>query len=267
MIGPDGPLALVPFEALLRREGDATRMALERWEIAYVPSATVLAALREGPGAAPRGQGVVALGDPERRAPGGETARRDEKGPLPATADEAKAIGALFPEEARVVLLGAEATRSALRAALERPDGGRLRALHLACHAEIDLAVPGRSALILAGGERLELDDVYGWRVPSDLTVLSACATGVGPERQGEGILGLARGFFLAGSPRVVVTNWRVADRSSCALMTAFYERMIRDGLPAAAALREAKRALAAPGGPLAHPFHWAGFVLWGLPD
>jgi CHAT domain-containing protein len=269
LISPDRFLSFIPFEALLRREGDRSAWALERWEIAYVPSATVYAALREDARDRPAGSGLVALGDPaygEVPAEGVVARRIDGIERLEQSGAEVREIGRLFPEPERTLLLGRDATLTGLRAALE----GRARplaALHLACHGEIDEGRPLRSALLLAGGERLGLDEVYALRAPSDLAVLSACDSGRGPLRDGEGVIGLVRGFFFAGCPRVVVANWPVQDESTRRLMTAFYARWRGDRLAPAAALRAAKRDLLAASRETAHPYHWAGFVLWGLPE
>ena len=89
-------------------------------------------------------------------------------------------------------------------------------------------------------------------------------STGQGKLLHGEGVLGFARGFFLAGVPRVVVSQWVVSDESSRALMHRFYEGLVTRDLPASAALRAAQRAQLEAGGPWAHPFHWAAFTLWG---
>ena len=79
--------------------------------------------------------------------------------------------------------------------------------------------------------------------------------------------MGLVRGFFFAGCPRVVVSDWPVADESTKTLMVSFYRKMIKEGKPVGAALREAKLAMLRAGGATAHPYHWAAFVLWGLWD
>ena len=73
------------------------------------------------------------------------------------------------------------------------------------------------------------------------------------------------RGFFAAGTPSVVVADWRVPDGSTRELMLAFYRHLVAGDLPPAEALRRAKLELLRRGGAEAHPHHWAGFVLWGL--
>jgi CHAT domain-containing protein len=61
----------------------------------------------------------------------------------------------------------------------------------------------------------------------------------------------------------VVVSLWAVNDRSTAALMEAFYDRLLRRRMPRERALAEARRALMASPGTRS-PFHWAPFVLYG---
>ena len=139
--------------------------------------------------------------------------------------------------------------------------------LHIASHGVFDADHPRLSGLVLAGGSRLDLDEVSSWRVPAALAVLSGCETARGRLRVGEGLLGMPRPFFVAGCPRVVVSGWRVSDRSTLAFMQRFHAGLAKGGLSPAAALRAAEVAAITEGGPAAHPFHWAAFALWGLPD
>jgi CHAT domain-containing protein len=62
------------------------------------------------------------------------------------------------------------------------------------------------------------------------LVVLSACDTGVGEARAGEGVLGLRRGFIQAGAQNLVMTLWPVSDKWTVEMMKAFYERALKDG-------------------------------------
>lgn len=259
IVSPDGLLAFLPFEALRRREGERAERLVERHEVVYAPSATAYVALRTEHGSAPRGRGFVGVGDPAPPPHGPPLP------PLPSSAAEVRGIAARYPEAERTVLLGAQASWARLSAALPAPPG-RLAALHLACHAFVNPEHPRLSVLVLAGDDPLDLDTLHRLRIPADLVVLSACATGKGRLLRGEGVLGFARGFFTAGVPRVVVSNWVIADDQAAALMLDVHARLRAGGGPAAA-LRAAKRQALAAGGAAAHPSAWAAFVLWGLPD
>jgi len=71
--------------------------------------------------------------------------------------------------------------------------------------------------------------------------VLSACDTGDGEARAGEGVMGLRRGFIQAGAQNLLMTLWPVSDRWTMEMMEAFYERALKSG-DAPGALAEVQR-------------------------
>ena len=75
----------------------------------------------------------------------------------------------------------------------------------------------------------------------AELVVLSACETGLGKNTTGEGMVGITRGFMYAGSPRLVVSLWKVSDDATVELMRRFYSGILKDKLPPAEALRKAQ--------------------------
>src|SRR5436190_1523182 len=94
--------------------------------------------------------------------------------------------------------------------------------------------------------------------------MLSACETGLGKEKRGEGVIGLTRAFMYAGAPTVGVTLWSVADKSTADLMTEFYKRYLpANGAASSSALREAQLSMI-KGQKYSAPFYWAPFVLVG---
>jgi CHAT domain-containing protein/tetratricopeptide (TPR) repeat protein len=77
-----------------------------------------------------------------------------------------------------------------------------------------------------------------------ELTVLSACETGLGEVAGGEGVFGLQRAFHLAGAQNVVGSLWKVDDEATAALMGLFYHKLWQEKLPPLEALRQAQLAL-----------------------
>lgn len=97
--------------------------------------------------------------------------------------------------------------------------------------------------------------------------VLSACDTGVGEIRAGEGVFGLRRAFQVAGARTVIMSLWSVDDQATRAWMRALYEGRLQQGLSTADAVHQASlRTLRArrAGGLGDHPFYWAAFVAAG---
>ena len=105
--------------------------------------------------------------------------------------------------------------------------------------------------------------------VGTELVVLSACQSGIGQVKNGEGVYGLRRSFQHAGARSIVMSLWKVPDRETIELMHAFYKNWL-SGLSKKEAFRlsvldllQACRSKYKT----AHPFLWGGFVLAGVPD
>jgi CHAT domain-containing protein len=212
--------------------------------------------------------------------------------PLPATAQEARAIKGLFPEAK--LLIGAQATKQELEMA------SAPRILHIATHgfflqdpaakaqahgANPDLSTAQstkagseigspllRSGLALAGANlkrdgsqkgiltALEAANLNLWG--TKLVTLSACDTGVGDVRDGEGVYGLRRAFVLAGSESVVMSLWPVSDYMTREMMSSYYTGL-KEGLGRGEALRQTKLAMLKRKD-RRHPFYWASFIQSG---
>jgi len=178
--------------------------------------------------------------------------------------------------DAIVALAGEHLSNEALDfdASLETatsPDLSQYRIVHFATHALLNSQHPELSGIVLSLVDRqgrpqdgfMQAQEVYNLRLNADLVVLSACQTALGKEVEGEGLIGLTRGFMYAGAPRVLASLWRVPDRATMVLMRRFYSGILSKGLPAAAALREAQAAMRAEK-QRAAPYYWAGFTLQG---
>ena len=227
---------------------------------------------------------------PRRSVTTGEDLSTIYFAPIAGTGEEARAIKALFPDA--TLLTGRHATK----AALQRLDAPRM--LHIASHgfflqdAARDTQTPPatavngtramsasgnggnpllRSGLALAGANlardhddgiltALEAAGLNLWG--TKLVTLSACDTGVGEVRNGEGVYGLRRAFVLAGTETLVMTLWPVSDFITREPMAAYYAGL-RAGLGRGDALRQAKLAMLKQKD-RQHPFYWASFILSG---
>ena len=106
--------------------------------------------------------------------------------------------------------------------------------------------------------------EVYQLRLPNtELVVLSACETGQGKLLAGEGVVGLTSGFMYAGARRVVVSHWSVSDVATAELMKRFYQKLFKNGLAPAAALRAAQLEMRQIP-KWSSPYYWAAFELQG---
>ena len=96
----------------------------------------------------------------------------------------------------------------------------------------------------------------------TELVILSACDSGSGDVKIGEGVMSLRRAFTIAGAETVLASHWKVNDAATSALMTEFMRRW-RAGTPRGQAWREAQLSLLRSRD-FANPYFWAAFTLTG---
>ncbi len=110
----------------------------------------------------------------------------------------------------------------------------------------------------------LTAEDVTGMDLlDTELVVLSACETGLGEVRTGEGVFGLRRSFVLAEADTLVMSLWKVPDQQTRELMEEFYSRILA-GEPRAKALKNAQMSIRYKH---PHPFYWGAFICQGDPS
>jgi CHAT domain-containing protein len=119
------------------------------------------------------------------------------------------------------------------------------------------------------GGEDgfLNTYEIYNLDLSARMVVLSACQTGAGIIRMGEGIMSLARAFYYSGVPNVVMTLWAVSDTSGRKLMVDFYD-LLSHGFDKGKAMQKAKIRYMESADPLRQqPYYWAGYIVTGDPS
>jgi CHAT domain-containing protein/tetratricopeptide (TPR) repeat protein len=275
LISPDGHLHLVPFAALIDRDG---RYLIEYTSITYLASGRDLVpAQRDHPRSKPL---VVAAPDYQGRYKplrGAEEEGRTLKklfvnidlavGPAATKDVLSRARAPVFVHVATHGYFRASATTGRGQArGLERDLGGglpRSRALPLPdIDADVDSALD-MAGLILAGATEAEATltarevaqiDLRGTR----LVVLSACDTGVGQIGSSEGVYGLRRALAIAGAETQLVSLWKVDDDATSGLIAHYYDALRKERR--AEALQLAQQALLRSQ-QYAHPSYWAAFV------
>lgn len=301
VIAPDGALNLVPFAALVDEKGKflverfelvlvtSGRDLLRIGQSSRSPGAPVLVADPEF-GSAPDGMPVRSLVHEEGTVLGGANFPA-----LPGTADEVERIAKLLPNA--VVFTRERATEDAVKGVASpslmhlathgfflrsaAPPASDARGLvHPASNGSLlddDSAATFanpllRSGLAFAQANRfsepsgdgiltaLEASglDLFG----TELVVLSACDTGVGDVRTGDGVYGLRRALVLAGAESQVLTLWPVDDLATRDLMVRYYKYLLK-GRGRAEALRKVQLKMLEDA-KYAHPYYWAGFIQSG---
>ena len=233
-------------------------------------------------------------GEPHRGAFGDQQSWK--LGRLPESRREVEQISRLYGKDRVSLLLGDDASEENVKTAGRFRD---YRYVHFATHGLLNEDRPPYSGLILSLSSRanvsastspkpvqtgqqshgvpqpeirnpqsedglLQVYEIFNLKLNADLVVLSACETGLGKQVKGEGLVGLTHAFFYAGTPSIMVSLWKVQDRSTADLMFSFYQHL-DSTKEKTEALRLAKLELIGQNR-YAHPYYWAPFVLVGEP-
>jgi CHAT domain-containing protein/Tfp pilus assembly protein PilF len=317
LLSPDGGLNLIPFGPLVDEQN---RYLLENYSLTYLTSGRdvlrlqVKAESKQGPVviANPEFDQIDGQSIPPSDAAGGRSIdfARVRFGPLKGTGEEAQALAKILPNVK--ILTKAEATEGALKQLAgprilhvathgfflpDQPQETTAQALGIGVAAKTTSAVRRespfvRSGLALAGANKrqgkdgedgiltaLEASGLDLWG--TKLVVLSACETGVGEVKNGEGVYGLRRALVLAGAESQVISLWQVSDEATRDLMIAFYERlqagegrtaaltavqleMLRSNDQTRTGERGLSRRRTATKKDRSHPFFWASFIQSG---
>ena len=257
VIVPDGPLALVPFAALVDENGRYVAESGAR--IRLVPSLAVGHIISKRPRNPIRK--ALIIGDPHV----GKIVK-DGKiiavARIPSAVEEAKLIGRVLHCKP---LTGRKATKEEFLRNVESAD-----LIHIVAHGdaergEILLAAPsgtGEDQAVPVDEVMLKMSDLETKRIQAQLVVLSSSYSAWG-KVQGEGVVGMARAFLGAGARAVLVALWDLDDSVTYPMMGIFYGGLL-DGKSASEALSDAMKVVRESQDMLRHPRFWAPFILLG---
>ncbi len=255
---PHHELLLIPFTALY--SSNASRFLVEECTVSVAPSIGTLALTqlrkqRISTEVSNNFTKPLVVGNPTM--PVNPLSKPPEQlDPLPFAEKEAQEIAKLLNTKA---LIGDAATKMSVLEQLSQAN-----IIHLATHGLLDITdeskIPGAIALASTSNDDglLMASEILELKLNAELVVLSACNTGLGDLRN-EGIIGLSRCLFLAGTPSIVASLWEVSDISTAELMIKFYQNLQKTASKAQA-LCDAMRSLLHRNPPL----NWAAFVLIG---
>ncbi len=295
LVVADGVLQYIPFAALSLSENQ--QPLITNYEIINLPSSSSLATIRQETQARkPAPKAFAILADPvfspdDKRVQKSnniisqqpkETSdlgllalqrsvrslEDDKFNPLPGTRQEAEVILKLVREDTQKTFAF---DFDANLPTATNPQLSQYRIVHFATHGILNTESPELSGVVLSLVDKngnfvngfLRLNEIFNLNLPAEIVVLSACQTGLGKQIKGEGLVGLTRGFMYAGSPRVLVSLWKVDDQATAEILTRFYRLMLEKKLSPAESLREAQLEMQQET-EWKSPYYWAAFVLQG---
>jgi CHAT domain-containing protein len=263
VIIPDKILNYLPFATLI---SPTSRYLIEDYNLGAAASGTLFVKLSAAAEQklANRDELLLSVGDPTFNGDIYTSLRN-----LPSMAEESRAVAGLYPNHK--LLIHDQATESTTRRELEKSDVAHL-AMHFVLNEQSEMLSgfplaaensnntdTGRYDGFLQSREICRLN-LHRMR----LIVLSGCQTGIERQYRGEGAVGAARPFFIAGVPMVVASLWPVDSDASAELMVRFH-RYRRNGLQVAQALRRSQVEMIRAGDSrYRHPYYWAPFVAMG---
>ncbi|KFB00509.1 hypothetical protein IA57_08490 [Mangrovimonas yunxiaonensis] len=248
---PDGLLNYLPFGSF-NTQKDGLNYLITHKTIGYANSATLLMQLGE---TSISNRNLLAL------APDFKTSNNKTLLPLPNNKKEANVILNYFNGKS---LIGAQATLNHFLQ--ENQEHG---IIHLATHAVTNDKHPELSYLAFEPDTNEEnllyVSDLYNLELRTELVTLSACESGIGELKRGEGFLSLARGFYFSGTKSIASTLWKINDGATAKIMDGFYA-YLSQGHPKHVALQKAKVNFIADNkqNALVHPYYWSGFIVSG---
>jgi CHAT domain-containing protein len=257
---PDKNLHYLPFSALVSR---SDRYLVQDYRVMIAPSATILidSTHKARTRSLDQEEQLLAVGNPTF-----DRSTNPNLSDLTEAEREVEQIAKQY--RSRNVLPGTQATRKSITTGL-----AKAQVAHFAGHYVIDARSNLSSKLLLAPepGERagaqapgLNSGDIYQMELPhTKLVVLAACQTGIEQQLSGEGPIGFARSFLVAGVPVVVASLWPVDSTATAELMILFHRFRKLGGLSITEALRRAQQEIMNRED-YNRSYYWAAFTVIG---
>ncbi|WP_265554662.1 CHAT domain-containing protein [Trichlorobacter lovleyi] len=299
LVVTDGSLGVLPFTLLSSSVSDYRPIVMDH-EVTLFPSISYLQKVREVDAPVKYDKSLFAIADPvfDKMVPP-KTFRGDSEffytravnelnlfSPLPETRTEVEKISQLFRPGSVNIAVGQNASKNYIK----KQSLLGYKYLHFATHGILGNQVPGvvEPSLVLSSDSQnpessfFTMSEIEKLKINSDLAVLSACDTGNGKYYTGEGVMGLSRGFLLAGSKSVLATLWPIDSNVTVSFMTSFYSHLksgkskseslrqtqlefMKNGLIGSSAFRGLKVVESKKTKNLgSHPYYWAAFILTG---
>lgn len=264
---PDGILGYIPFEVLLSNKVEQSMLfgnhpyLLKEYQISYCYSATLLKEMEAKENTNPSGHFIAFAPSFAGETAPEETRRvavRARLSPLDYNIPEIESLQDLMGGS---IFTAQNATEENFN-----QNAPNHQIIHLATHGKAnDLAGDYAYLAFTQVQDSIENEflynrDLYNLQLNADMVVLSACETGIGELKEGEGIISLARGFSYAGAKSIITTLWSINDEKTKEVMVDFYTQLL-EHTPKDVALRQAKLNFIKKYSHTAHPFFWAAFI------
>ena len=283
VIIPDSNLGHLPFDIL--RENSRSPDLGEKYRISLSPSVSVsvLSAKLNVKQTLP----VIAFGgawydlgkksvDRGQRgfnlAPGQQESRALLWLDLPGTEKEVKNLEEIINSpKGMQVFLGRNVSEFQIKDLSRRGELAKYPILHFACHGYFNENDPDRSGIVLSEvsglintGEDgyLTIPEIVLLDLKAQMVILSACETGLGTIKRGDGMTGMARAFLVSGVKNVGVSLWSIDDEATMAFMTAVYTRVLKEKKSFKEAYFLVKNEFRS-NNRWSHPFYWAAFTMY----
>jgi CHAT domain-containing protein len=194
---------------------------------------------------------------------------------LPGTVDEVRGLADLTYTSDPLVIEGAAASEKRVKTLSANGTLAQYPFVHFACHGFFNEYVTPEAGVVLSevsglvndssDDGYLSIGEIVLLKLRANMVMLSACETGLGEVKRGDGMVGLARAFLISGAKNVGVSLWKIDDAATSAFMTSVYKKVIEAKLSFREAYYQTKQEFRHDNKYFKwrHPYFWAAFALY----